>query len=317
MSSILRCGLISLAAVMILGCGRADRRVAKDAANATPPTTEVGQGEVARLPEDSPVQVRLVADEEPSVTLTLQESAGDVTGTLSEGGDTMPLAGRRAGGGFAGSVGPKGAALPFTATEHGAVVVLEIKAAGGVQRLTFRRAAGGDATGAPGAATGQRHVVINERRLSDTELARAEQQYSIRIPDAEYWYDGTLGAWGPKGGPTMGFIAPGLELGGTLRADASRGNTNVFVNGRELPAWDLGALQRITGQIQPGRYFITAQGLAGYEGGSPQWNLANLAAQSGGGSNTWQSGLTGASGFSDGTTGAVFLPNGGIVSTGN
>jgi len=36
----------------------------------------------------------------------------------------------------------------------------------------------------------------------------------------------------------------------------------------------------------------------------------------GGGSNTWQSSVTGSSGFSDGTTGAVFLPNGGIVSTG-
>ncbi|MGE3481725.1 MAG: hypothetical protein AB7K73_09975, partial [Gammaproteobacteria bacterium] len=67
----------------------------------------------------------------------------------------------------------------------------------------------------------------------------------------------------------------------------------------------------------PGRYFITAQGLAGFEGGAPLWDLAQLAAQSlGGGSNTWQSRILGASGFSDGTTSAVFLPNGGIVSTG-
>ena len=69
-------------------------------------------------------------------------------------------------------------------------------------------------------------------------------------------------------------------------------------------------------------YFITADGLAGLEGGPPLWNLAALAAQAqsqaqGGGSNTWQSRVTGGSGFSDGTTGAVFLPNGGIVSTGN
>jgi hypothetical protein len=62
-------------------------------------------------------------------------------------------------------------------------------------------------------------------------------------------------------------------------------------------------------------------GLAGYEGGQAQWNLLAMAqAQGGGGgggggSNTWQSRL--GSGFSDGTTGAVFLPNGGIVSYGN
>ena len=173
------------------------------------------------------------------------------------------------------------------------------------------------APGAP-ASEGLRHVVINERRLSDEELTRAEQTYLIHIPDADYWYDPVLGAWGAKGQPTAGFIAPGLGLGGPLRPDASGGGTSVFANGRDLPPADLMALQGITGPVPPGRYFITAQGLAGYEGGPPLWNLAALAAQSGGGgSSTWQSGLTGASGFSDGTTGAVFLPNGGIVSTGN
>lgn len=121
----------------------------------------------------------------------------------------------------------------------------------------------------------------------------------------------------------MGFIAPALALGGPLRPDASgRGHTGVFVNGRELHPYDVMALQTVTGPIVPGRYFITAMGLAGYEGGPALWNLAQMAAQAGaanagGGSNTWQSRITGASGFSDGTTGAVFLPNGGIVSTGH
>jgi hypothetical protein len=165
---------------------------------------------------------------------------------------------------------------------------------------------------------GRRHVVINEHRFTDEELAQVEQAYRIRIPDADYWYDSVLGAWGAKGQPTMGFIAPGLDLGGPLRPDASGGGTGVFVNGRDLPLPDLIALQQNTGPVPPGRCFITAQGLAGYEGGPPLWSLAELAAQSsGGGSNTWQSRITGASGFSDGTTGAVFLPNGGIVSTGN
>jgi hypothetical protein len=45
--------------------------------------------------------------------------------------------------------------------------------------------------------------------------------------------------------------------------------------------------------------------------------MATRSEGGGGGSNTWQSGVTGASGFSDGNTGAVFLPNGGIVSTGD
>ncbi len=139
-----------------------------------------------------------------------------------------------------------------------------------------------------------------------------------RIPDADYWYDAVLGAWGVRCSPTLGMIAPGLPLGGALEAGASGGGTGVFVNGQKPHPQDVLSLSRITGAIMPGRYFITAEGLAGFEGGPPLWNLAAMAAQAqGGGSNTWQSRLTGASGFSDGNTGAVFLPNGGIVSYGD
>ena len=153
----------------------------------------------------------------------------------------------------------------------------------------------------------QRNVVINGQRLSDAELASAEKMHRIHIADANYWYDVATGAWGVQGGPTLGFIAAGLTLGGKLQPDASGGGTGVFINGRELPPSDLKSLQQLTGPIAPGRYFITAQGLAGYEGGEVVYDLNALA--SGGGS--WKSQLAGASAFSYGTSG------GGIVSTGN
>ena len=162
-----------------------------------------------------------------------------------------------------------------------------------------------------------RNVVMNGKRLSDDELRAVEQEYRIRIPDADYWYDRVLGAWGIRGGPTLGFILPNLDLGGPLATDASGRGTNIFVNGREAHLYDVLALQQVTGPILPGRYFITSQGLAGSVGGPPMWNIAAMVAHAlggGGGSNTWQSRMS--SGFSDGTTGAVFLPNGGIVSTG-
>jgi len=266
---------------------------------------------------------RYVAEEEPGLSLTLDEAAdGGVTGTLSGGQSTVSLSARRQGAGFAGTAVAGAQTLPVAALVEGDRLWLEIGAPGMAQRTVFRRGQGGH-----GGATapvhdttaGRRNVVINGQRLSDEELAHAEQAYRIRIPDAGYWYDPVLGAWGPQGGPTMGFIAPGLRLGGALRPDASGGGTAVVVNGRVLHPYDLMALQQIAGPIIPGRYFITAQGLAGPEGGPPMWNLAAMAAQAqgtGGGSNTWQSRVSGASGFSDGTTGAVFLPNGGIVSTG-
>jgi hypothetical protein len=266
---------------------------------------------------------RYVAEDEPALSLALDEAAdGGVTGTLSDGQSTVSLSARRQGAGFVGTAVAGAQTLPTAALVEGDRLLLEIGAPGMAQRTVFRRDQGGHGGASPSASdttAGQRNVVINGQRLSDEELARAEQAYRIRIPDAGYWYDPVLGAWGPQGGPTMGFIAPGLRLGGALQPDASGGGTAVVVNGRVLHPYDLMALQQITGPIVPGRYFITAQGLAGPEGGPPLWNLAAMAAQAqgtGGGSNTWQSRVTGASGFSDGTTGAVFLPNGGIVSTG-
>ncbi len=75
--------------------------------------------------------------------------------------------------------------------------------------------------------------------------------------------------------------------------------------------------------ILPARYFLTAQGFAGFEGGPPLWNLIAIAASAGsaggggggGGDTSWSSRLS--SGIDGGDTGAVFLPNGGIVSYGN
>lgn len=257
---------------------------------------------------------RYVGVEDPSLTLTVNVPADDrVTGRLSDGATDMALEARLQGEGFAGSFRQGGEVLPVTARMQGERLLLEVGPAGESERITFARSGGASA-----AAPGSDAVVINGRRLSAADLARAQDAYGIRIPPGEFWYDRVLGAWGGKGGPTMGFIAPGLDLGGALQADASGIGTSVSVNGRALHPYDLLALQQITGPIAPGRYFITADGLAGLEGGPPLWNLAVLAAQSqGGGSNTWQSRVTGASGFSDGTTGAVFLPNGGIVSTGN
>lgn len=258
-----------------------------------------------------------------------ESTTGGITGTLNESGMTMPINAKRHGTGFAGTIGTAGNKLPFSATLQGRQILLDIGPPGETDRVVFSRVSYREKTPAaglprPGQAItftqGIRHVTINGKSYSDAEVAQLERSYKVRISDANYWYDRVLGAWGVKGSPTLGFITPSLNLGGPLRADASGGGTAIFVNGRELHRYDVVALQQITGPILPGRYFITGQGLAGFEGGAPMWNLAEMVASSsigGGGSHTWQSHLTRSGGFSDGTTGAVFLPNGGgIVSTG-
>ena len=81
----------------------------------------------------------------------------------------------------------------------------------------------------------------------------------------------------------MGFVIPGIAVGGSLSANASGGNTNVFINGRELHPLDVLGLQQL-GPVLPGRYWVDAQWNCGYEGGPALFNLAFLMrARSGGG----------------------------------
>lgn len=191
---------------------------------------------------------------------------------------------------------------------------------------------------APASAQGRDAVVVNGAALAPNVLMALQQQYQTRIAPGRYWYDPMSGAWGREGGPAEGQIAPGHALGGPLRADASRGDTRVFVNGRELHARDVQALQRCT-PVMPGRYWVAANGIGGYEGGPPTFNLAALCAAAGGGASSnsgrRQAGsstqtecfpngcqstnhVTGGGVITDGQGGAaVFIPGGGMVMTPN
>jgi hypothetical protein len=132
----------------------------------------------------------------------------------------------------------------------------------------------------------ERQVVVNRVRVSEQELRGFEQRWRTQVRDGTYWYDRTSGAWGLEGGPTAGWIAPGLNLGGTLRADASGGHTGVFVNGRELHLMDVQALMQIV-QVQRGRWWLDAQGNFGPEGGPVWGNLIAISQQRSG--KSWSS----------------------------
>ena len=125
-------------------------------------------------------------------------------------------------------------------------------------------------------------VYVNAAKIDAATLQQFEMMYRVPIQPGRYWYDAFSGVWGLEGGPAAGQIHPGLRLGGPLRADASKGNTRVFVNGRELHRLDVAALSRCT-QVVQGRYWVRADGIGGYEGFPPSFNLAALCAPRGGG----------------------------------
>lgn len=126
-------------------------------------------------------------------------------------------------------------------------------------------------------AAPQEPIVVNAREVSH-EALRSLQWFGIQVQPGRYWYDRVSGAWGVERGPTAGFIAAGLHLGGPLRADASGGGTGVFINGRELHPLDVAALSQFV-QVMRGRWWVNAQGYFGPEGGPAWGNLWLLARQ--------------------------------------
>ena len=134
----------------------------------------------------------------------------------------------------------------------------------------------------PAESQGGGDVIVNRMRVPDQQVSALEQAYRVRVAPGQYWYDAASGAWGVEGRPTAGLVLAGLPLGAPLHEDASRGTTHIWVNGRRLPQADVQALERITGPINPGRYWVDGDGNAGYEGGPALVNLRQLASQGGG-----------------------------------
>ena len=160
----------------------------------------------------------------------------------------------------------------------------------------------------------KKKVFVNQSRLNEKEIQTLEALYNVRLQSGYFWYDVISGLWGIEGGPTIGQIFPGLKLGGPLRADASKSNTGVFINGREIHELELLYLQQVFGIVYPGRYWLNAQGIGGYENGPPEFNL-NIAAQRIG--KDWIRRTPG--GTIGGSGGCMYYshPNGSSVMTGN
>lgn len=122
-----------------------------------------------------------------------------------------------------------------------------------------------------------RNIYVNGVRLDLNTIRALEAHYNMRMQAGRYWYDKISGLWGFEGGPAMGQIMPALNIGGSLKPQASGGNTGIFMNGRELHPLEVQYLLTLFGRVIPGRYWVNAQGLGGFEGGPPIFNLNTRA----------------------------------------
>lgn len=115
-------------------------------------------------------------------------------------------------------------------------------------------------------------VTVNGKALTHQDLLALGAQPD-GVPPGEYWYDARAGLWGHVGGGAQGQILPGLPLP-PVTAGASKGDTAVVINGREITRAELALVQQATGgPVSPGRYFLEANGDAGLEGGPVLVNL--------------------------------------------
>ena len=113
-------------------------------------------------------------------------------------------------------------------------------------------------------------VIVNDVPLSQEQIIG----YQIAV-SGRYWYDPVSGLWGAEGGPSAGYIAPNLPLGGPLKADASGTGTGVFINGREIHTIEVMRLVELFGgPIQQGRYWLGPDGIGGIEGQAASFSIA-------------------------------------------
>jgi hypothetical protein len=118
-------------------------------------------------------------------------------------------------------------------------------------------------------------VQFNGVVLTDALLPVVDHVFHRRVEDGAYWYDYVSGEWGVEGRGRSGKIRPGLELGGTLKPDASGGKTGIFVNGREITSWESLRMRWAT-SVSPGRYWVDHNGNFGMENGPCMGNLRKL-----------------------------------------
>jgi len=148
-------------------------------------------------------------------------------------------------------------------------------------------AGGAAAATSPAAAAQGTGVFINQKPVQQAQLDELKQAYGAAPPPGRYWYDPRSGLYGNWGYEAAGYIRPGYNFG-AVPEDASKGNTGVFINGRQINMTEAQFFQRLFGAVYQGHWWLDGQtGNVGLDG-NPQ-PMANVvvamqqAGRSGGG----------------------------------
>ena len=209
-----------------------------------------------------------------------------VSGTMTFEGIEYSLNGKNQGDQVVGVLTGYGERIEFTANIAHADLILELNDAVETRDIHFTRldADGGFEQRMTEAAPANGRVIINGNELSSAQVGELAAIYGFTPLPGEYWYDSKSGLYGVMGFAAYGFMFAGHDFG-DLDPNASNGDSPIFVNGRRLSHMEWLSWSQLLGyMIQPGRYWLDADGNAGYEGNfMPMVNLYLAAQQNGSG----------------------------------
>ena len=156
-------------------------------------------------------------------------------------------------------------------------------------------------------------VTINGEALSDEQKEQFEILFGGLPEPGKYWYDPVSGLAGVVGGEAVASLGPDLALGEVAK-NASRGNTGVIVNGREITRNEVDFLEAIFFvEVVKDEYTLDAYGNIypnddPFSGSNIYIALDQIQGQvQGQGDNFWSSAY--GAGNSDGQCSYVSLPN--------
>lgn len=268
---------------------------------------------------------------EGNYSLTIEKKgSGIYSGTLDGEGESLVLKGQIEEGLLRGTIGDGYDEMIFKAKLRKDVLTFtilensdeDLNIPGAYQTLTFYRESSRSNLTNPQTAKSD-EVIINDMVLSKEQIQEIVDRYGVTPKPGNYWYDKVSGLYGVVGYPSYGYMYPGHEYG-ELKRNVSNGNTNVIVNGRELPYTEWAVWSYIIKYwIQPGNYWFDDQGYAGYVGNpTPIINMFLAAKQNayngkgGSGDNFWSSRFSAGNYDSGNQRGYVSVPGYGPVGYG-